>query len=91
MNDLEPDQKSGTLSKSEVTRHRILQAARDVFTVNSFQAAGIRAVAEKAGVRHPLVVHYFKSKAALFETVSAQIQVKNSFNGFDQKKENSKK
>jgi AcrR family transcriptional regulator len=61
-------------SKSEATRHRILQAARDVFTANSFQAAGIRAIAEKAGVRHPLVVHYFKSKSALFETVTAEIQ-----------------
>lgn len=61
-------------SKSEETRARILRAARKVFTTNSFQAAGIRAIAETAGVRHPLVVHYFKSKAALFETVSSQIQ-----------------
>ena len=74
MSHLEPDQKIRALSKSEATRRRILQAARDVFTANSFQAAGLRAVAEKAGVRHPLVVHYFKSKSALFETVSGQIQ-----------------
>ncbi len=51
-----------------------MQAAREVFTANSFQAASIRSVAEKAGVRHPLVVHYFKSKAALYDAVAAQIQ-----------------
>ncbi len=62
------------VSKGEETRARILAAARDVFTTNSFQAASIRAIANKAGVRHPLVVHYFKSKTALFEAVSSQIQ-----------------
>jgi len=61
-------------SKSDQTRRRVLRAAREVFTANSYRAAGLRSVADKAGVQHPLVVHYFKSKAALFEAVAAQIQ-----------------
>ncbi|MEW6078259.1 MAG: TetR/AcrR family transcriptional regulator [Thermodesulfobacteriota bacterium] len=62
------------ISKSDQTRQRILRAAREVFTRNSFQTAALRTVAEKAGVKHPLVVHYFKSKSGLFEAVAAQIQ-----------------
>jgi len=60
--------------KGIATRLRVLKAARQVFTTASFQAAGIRAIAEKAGVPHPLVIHYFKSKEALFEEVAMEIQ-----------------
>ncbi|MDY6903163.1 MAG: TetR/AcrR family transcriptional regulator [Thermodesulfobacteriota bacterium] len=66
-------QKKGP-SKGEKTRQRILRAARKVFTTTSFRAAGIRMIAEEAGVRHPLVLHYFKSKTALFEAVVSEIQ-----------------
>lgn len=62
------------LTKGEKTRLLILRTAREVFTTTSFQGASIRNIADKAGVRHPLVLHYFKSKTALFEAVAAQIQ-----------------
>ncbi|MFP4445079.1 MAG: TetR/AcrR family transcriptional regulator [Desulfosudaceae bacterium] len=61
-------------TKGEQSRARILAAARRVFCRQSFAGAGLRTIAAEAGVRHPLVVHYFGSKAALFEAVSAAIQ-----------------
>ncbi|MFO8049421.1 MAG: TetR/AcrR family transcriptional regulator [Desulfosudaceae bacterium] len=61
-------------TKGELTRRRILTAARRVFCRQSFAAASLRTIAAEAGVRHPLVVHYFGSKTALFEEVSAAIQ-----------------
>ena len=61
-------------TKGELTRQRILTAARRVFCRQSFAGASLRTIAAEAGVRHPLVVHYFGSKAALFGAVSAAIQ-----------------
>lgn len=69
-----PASERGAGPKGVATRLRVIQAAREVFTTTSFQAAGIRAIAQKAGVPHPLVIHYFKSKNALFEEVATEIQ-----------------
>ncbi len=61
-------------AKSAETRARIFAAARQVFTGYPFRAAGIRLIADAAGVRHPLVLHYFGSKTALFEDVALALE-----------------
>lgn len=47
-------------------RGKILQAAREVFTVYSFKEAGTRMIAKQAGIEHPMIHYYFGSKENLF-------------------------
>jgi AcrR family transcriptional regulator len=54
-------------------RERILKAARQVFALNSYQAATTRMVAKAAHVEHPLIHYYFGSKEKLYEAVTADI------------------
>ena len=49
------------------TRAAILEAARDIFARKGYDGATFRAVAARARVDPKLVVHFFGSKAALFE------------------------
>lgn len=59
--------------KSDVTRERILRAAREVFAVYPYNAASIRMIGKVGGFDHPLIHYYFPSKASLFEAVVAEI------------------
>lgn len=59
--------------KSDLTRERILQAARKVFADNSYKAASIRMIGKTGGFDHPLIHYYFPSKAELFEAVIEDI------------------
>ncbi len=54
-------------------RDKILQAARNVFTLYSFKEAGTRMIAQKAGVEHPLIHYYFGSKENLFYAMAEAI------------------
>lgn len=54
-------------------RERILNAAREVFTVYSFKAAGTRMIAKQAGVEHPMIHYYFGSKENLFYAMAEAI------------------
>jgi len=54
-------------------RERILQAAREVFTVCSFKAASTRMIAKQAGVEHPMIHYYFDSKEKLFYAMAEAI------------------
>jgi AcrR family transcriptional regulator len=49
------------------TREAILEAARRQFAERGFQGTTLRGVATKAGVDARLVLHYFGSKAGLFQ------------------------
>jgi AcrR family transcriptional regulator len=49
------------------TREAILEAARRQFADTGFQRTTLRSVAARAGVDPRLVLHYFGSKAGLFE------------------------
>lgn len=60
--------------KSAETRQRIFSAAVKVFTSYPYSAASIRMIGDEAGVRHPLVLHYFGSKLALFEEVAKYLE-----------------
>jgi AcrR family transcriptional regulator len=64
---------AGSKSIPKTTRAKILKAARKVFGEHPYHSASIRMIGKAAGLDHPLVSYYFRSKADLFETVLAGI------------------
>jgi len=66
-------EKQTALRKGDITRERILKAARQVFADNSYNAASIRMIGKVGGFDHPLIHYYFPSKAELFEAVIEDI------------------
>ncbi|MCV7227849.1 TetR family transcriptional regulator [Mycolicibacterium komossense] len=54
------------------TKARILLAAKNVILKVGFDALGMAAVAEIAGVTRPTISYHFRSKAALYQAVLAQ-------------------
>ncbi len=61
------------LSKGEVARERILQAARKVFSEHSYNTASIRMIGKAGGFDHQLIRYYFPNKADLFEAVVSEL------------------
>lgn len=59
--------RSGRRSGQSETRAQILGAAREAFGNESYEKATIRSIAAAAGVDPALVIHFFKSKAGLFD------------------------
>ncbi|KUO64685.1 MAG: TetR family transcriptional regulator [Gracilibacter sp. BRH_c7a] len=55
--------------KMEGRRERIVKAAREIFTEDSFQNMSIKAIAKKAGIATGTFYLYFTNKEALVETV----------------------
>jgi len=55
-------------ARRAASSQRILDAARDEFAAQGYEAATIRAVARRAGVDPSLVIQHFGSKAALFRS-----------------------
>ncbi len=61
------------------SRDRILSAARDLFAERGVDGVSVRDIAEAAGVSHPLVHHYFGTKASIVdEILSREVAVLNS-------------
>ncbi|HXI31458.1 MAG TPA: helix-turn-helix domain-containing protein [Vicinamibacterales bacterium] len=58
---------------ADATRAAILDSARDLFARAGYDGAGVRAIAEGAGVTAMLVNRYFGSKEQLFAEVVATI------------------
>jgi AcrR family transcriptional regulator len=56
-------------AKAELTRKRILRAARRAFAQSGFDKATIREVADLAGVSSPLIYALFKSKEGLLRAL----------------------
>ncbi len=59
-----------TKSRAEqkaATRRSILDAAIEVFAEHGFEGATMREVAERAGVKQPLIVYHFDSKDLLWQ------------------------
>jgi len=50
-------------------KENILRAAKKVFCHYPYSTASMRMIANEARVDHPLIIYYFSTKAALFETV----------------------
>lgn len=61
------------VAKSEITRERILRAARKVFAEHPYNAASFRMIGKEGGFDHPLINYYFPYKADLFEAVVVEI------------------
>jgi len=55
------------------TRERILEAALDLFAERSFEGASTRLIAERAGVRQPLLTYHFGNKAELWRAAVGQL------------------
>lgn len=53
-------------------KHRILDAARSLFSEQGYHAASMAAVAARAGLGKAALYHYFKSKQALLQALHAQ-------------------
>jgi len=68
-----PDEAGKEAAKSEVTRERILRAARKVFAEHPYNAASFRMIGREGGFDHPLINYYFPRKADLFEAVVVEI------------------
>jgi AcrR family transcriptional regulator len=73
MSNLKKNIKRRSSSKEKNARERILQAAREVFTLYSFKAASTRMIAKQAGVEHPMIHYYFGSKEKLFYEMAEAI------------------
>lgn len=56
-------------STGEVTRKRVLEAARHAFATQGFSGATMRSIAEDAGVTAMALYNYAPSKSALFDMV----------------------
>lgn len=59
-----------------VTRRRILQGARRVFSQAGFESASMEQIARAAGISRPALVNYFDSKAAIYRTCFEEVQKK---------------
>jgi AcrR family transcriptional regulator len=57
---------------SEATQARILEAAKTLFSQNSYEGVGVREIASNADVDPALVIRYFESKEGLFRMVVSQ-------------------
>lgn len=65
--------RSNNLPKGKVTRERIIEAARRVFSEHPYHVASIRMIGKAGGFDHQLIRYYFPSKAELFEAVVAEL------------------
>lgn len=57
----------GRRAGPSVTRTAVLEAAKEAFGTRGYDATSVRAVARTAGVDPSLVLHFFGTKAGLFE------------------------
>lgn len=53
-------------------REKLLDCALELFAANGYDAVGVQAVSDAAGVRKPTLYHYFGSKSGLLETLLKQ-------------------
>lgn len=64
---------SDAVKKSDVTREKIMEAARRVFAEHEYNAASIRMVATEGNFGHGIIRYYFPNKAELFKAVLSEI------------------
>jgi TetR/AcrR family transcriptional regulator, fatty acid metabolism regulator protein len=60
------------VSKKDLKRQHIIQAAAEVFGNSNFQSAGVSEIAQKANVAEGTIYQYFKNKEDLFFSIPAQ-------------------
>ena len=59
---------------ADQTRQALLDVARDIFTAEGYQLAGIEAIAQAARVTRGAFYHHFEDKRALFEALVISLQ-----------------
>ena len=59
-------------ARSETTRHKILDAAMDLFSEVGYAAAGLGEIIERAGMTKGALYHHFDSKEALATAIIEQ-------------------
>jgi TetR/AcrR family transcriptional regulator, fatty acid metabolism regulator protein len=64
--------KQGMMSKKDLKRQQIIQAAAEVFGNSNFQNASISEIAQKANVAEGTLYQYFKNKEDLFFSIPAE-------------------
>lgn len=60
-------------NKKDITKRKILDAAKKVFSSHSYNAASIRRIGKELGLSHPLINYYYPSKAELFIEMMKEI------------------
>lgn len=60
-------------SRAIETRTKILEASLTEFADKGFDGASTRAIAERADVRHALLIYHFQSKRGIWEAVMTEI------------------
>ena len=63
------DRKRGPYAKSAQRRRQIIEAAFDVFAARGYQGGSLQEVADRVGLGHTSILHYFPSKRALLIAV----------------------
>jgi AcrR family transcriptional regulator len=59
--------------RSIKTQQKLLDAAIEAFSENSFKGTSTRDIAERAGVHHPLITYHFKNKEQLWRAATDRI------------------
>lgn len=65
----QPVRRAPTQTRAEVSRKKILLAARNAFATHGFEAANVRDIAAEVGVTHTLIRYHFGSKEELWKDV----------------------
>lgn len=69
-----PDSSNSTASSNATaSREKILQAARELFSSSGFDGTSVDQIASLAGVKKPLVFHYFQNKQAILLELMGQL------------------
>ena len=63
----------GTQQRGREARATILEAAEFVFAQEGYGAASLDAIGHRAGMSKHRILHYFRSKKALYESVIAEV------------------
>jgi AcrR family transcriptional regulator len=64
----------GRLAKGQSTREHLLDAARELFARDGYDATSIEAVLRRSSVSRGSLYHHFPDKKALFEAVLVRVQ-----------------
>jgi len=59
----------GTYAKTEDTRHRILEAALEVFSESGYRSGSLRDVAARVGMSEAGLLHHYANKSSLLQAV----------------------
>src|SRR6202140_2856448 len=69
----ERPRKRAEQQRSIETRGAILDAAIAEFAQRGFEAASIRAIADRLGLQHPLITYHYRSKDILWQAVAEHV------------------